>query len=290
MKQYLGVDGGGTSTSFLLFDEEGNELHHYIAKSLHFMSVGFEKMKDGFKEVREYFTDLGYDVDNFEIVMGLGGYGSDPIIRQKIDEIVLDVFPQSLLMSDSQLATVSSLGGKPGVFLISGTGSIAMYYDGENFHRQGGFGYHIGDEGSGFWIGKQILSLFTKEVDNRRERSSVYKTIMKYYSLSSPYELIAVLNNESEYRFTVASLAGVFANSEDEEVLGIFKQAGCELAAFANGFKVPKHTRIALGGSVLVKNKLVRESCISALNDGFDVFSSEHKVEYAAYLIKHNQG
>lgn len=290
MKMFLGVDGGGSSTSFLLFDHNGNEVYRYEHESLHFMSVGFDAMKSGFAKVYDHFESLGYDISNFEIVIGLGGYGADAAVRNKIDEAVHSVFPQALIMSDSKIAMISALNGNKGVYLISGTGSISMYYDGENVHRQGGFGYHLGDEGSGYWIGKKILALFTQEVDGRRPHSVVSDRIMDFFNLNSPYELIAKLNdNESRLRFVIASLAGVFGDCTDEAVLDIFKQAGKELANFANGFKINEPTKIAFGGSVLRKNDIVRKSCIESLNKCFEVFESDNKVEYTAYLIKNNK-
>lgn len=287
MTLYLGVDGGGTSTSFILYDSNGKEIESYKHQSLHFMSVGYEGMTKGFSEVKSVFKEMGYDPNTFEIVIGLGGYGADPKIREKIEAAILPVFPQATLMSDSQLAMIASLDNDKGVFLISGTGSIAMYNDGETIYRQGGYGYHIGDEGSGFWIGKKILELFTQEADGRLDRSDVSELVTEYFKLTSPYDLISKLGEEpTQYRFQVASLGGLFANSMNPHIHKIFIDAGKELAKLANGFKIHEKTKIAFGGSVLDKNELVKKSCISALNHYFDVYQSNNNVEYAAFLIK----
>lgn len=290
MKKYLGVDGGGTSTSFLLFDHDGKELDHLEFDSLHFMTVGFSNMKKGFEKVKDYFIEKGYKVEEFDIVMGLGGYGSDDQVRNQIDEVISTVFPQAKVMSDSQLAMIAALDGSKGVFLISGTGSIAMYNDGEKIHRQGGFGYQIGDEGSGFWIGKKILQLFSQQVDERIERTDVYDLTLKHFNITNPYGIIALLNeNPNEYRFRVASLAKVFSKCKDPNIDLIFQEAGRELAAIANGFKIKEKTKIAFGGSVLTHNKIVREACISALNPYFEVYEGKNKVEYAVYILRNNK-
>lgn len=62
------------------------------------------------------------------------------------------------IMSDLELAHIASFRGGPGVLLIAGSGSAALARDGRGrLRRAGGWGPLIGDEGSGFWIGKEAL-------------------------------------------------------------------------------------------------------------------------------------
>ena len=287
MKQYLGVDGGGTSTSFVLFDENGQELVQIEHSSLHFMSVNYKQMQEGFQQVKNEFINQGYNPDSFEVVMGLGGYGSDMNIRKNIEQAVLPIFPQATIMSDSQFAMMSGLNGANGIYLISGTGSIAMYNDGINIQRQGGFGYQIGDEGSSFWIGKEILKAFTKQVDLREERTEIYTKIMEHFELDNPYEIIAKINEEpSNYRYKVASLGKLFSTSKDQTIIRIFKESGIHLSELANGFKINEETKVAFGGSVLLNNQIVLNSCIENLNDNLIPFFSKNRIEYAAYILK----
>jgi hypothetical protein len=64
-----------------------------------------------------------------------------------------------VVMSDVELAYRSVLGERPGVLLLAGTGSIALARDRQGrWHRAGGLGPQKGDEGSGFWIGKEYLA------------------------------------------------------------------------------------------------------------------------------------
>lgn len=62
------------------------------------------------------------------------------------------------IMSDLELAHIAALRGGPGVLLIGGSGSAALGRDARGrLRRAGGWGPLIGDEGSGFWIGKEAL-------------------------------------------------------------------------------------------------------------------------------------
>jgi N-acetylglucosamine kinase-like BadF-type ATPase len=62
------------------------------------------------------------------------------------------------VISDAQAALLGALGGRPGVLLLAGTGSIVVGRDGRSrWSRAGGLGPLVGDEGSGFWLGREWL-------------------------------------------------------------------------------------------------------------------------------------
>jgi N-acetylglucosamine kinase-like BadF-type ATPase len=75
-------------------------------------------------------------------------------------EILTDLVPTARIIVDSdiQAASAGALGGGAGIVLIAGTGSIAMgrMPDGTTF-RYGGWGARFGDEGSGYWIGREAI-------------------------------------------------------------------------------------------------------------------------------------
>jgi N-acetylglucosamine kinase-like BadF-type ATPase len=60
------------------------------------------------------------------------------------------------VISDVELAYLERLGRVPGLLILAGTGSIALARDDRGrWHRAGGLGPKLGDEGSGYWIGKE---------------------------------------------------------------------------------------------------------------------------------------
>ena len=62
------------------------------------------------------------------------------------------------VLSDAQAALLGALGDGPGVLVLSGTGSIVVGHDGRGrWARAGGLGPLMGDEGSGFWLGREWL-------------------------------------------------------------------------------------------------------------------------------------
>ena len=93
--------------------------------------------------------------------MCLGVAGVD---REDDDQIVRGIMRRlgfrthALVVNDALVALVAGVGDDPGVVLIAGTGSIAYGVNQDGFAaRAGGWGYVLGDEGSGYWIGRQAL-------------------------------------------------------------------------------------------------------------------------------------
>lgn len=75
---------------------------------------------------------------------------------------------QARVISDVEAAYLGALGGRAGVVVIAGTGSIALARDNRSrWRRSGGLGPLLGDEGSAFWIGKEWLSV----ADHTRART-----------------------------------------------------------------------------------------------------------------------
>ena len=63
-----------------------------------------------------------------------------------------------LVTNDALIALVAAVGHAPGIVIIAGTGSIAYGRNArDEAARAGGWGYVLGDEGSGYWIGRHAL-------------------------------------------------------------------------------------------------------------------------------------
>jgi N-acetylglucosamine kinase-like BadF-type ATPase len=68
------------------------------------------------------------------------------------------------VISDAQAALLGALGERPGVLLLSGTGSIVVGRDAQSrWSRAGGLGPLVGDEGSGFWLGREWLRMAARD-------------------------------------------------------------------------------------------------------------------------------
>jgi glucosamine kinase len=62
------------------------------------------------------------------------------------------------VISDAEAAHAGALGGRDGILLLAGTGSLALGRDARGrWARAGGWGPLLGDEGSAFWLGREWL-------------------------------------------------------------------------------------------------------------------------------------
>src|SRR5262249_40861561 len=103
------------------------------------------------------------------------------------------VFPNSRVRveSDAVVAYAGAIGLMPGVLLIAGTGSIAIGRkpDGSML-RVGGWGPHFGDEGSGFWIGREAVRVALRSSD-ANEHNSFVREIASTLRVSSIQDAVA---------------------------------------------------------------------------------------------------
>jgi len=119
------------------------------------------------------------------------------------------------------------------VALISGTGCVtyAQNQQGEKTVR-GGWGYLLGDEGSGFWIGLQAIRAAIRAEDGRSPRTQFTDEIMTCLGVTTMRAAQAMIYNESIKRPQIARLTPVVmkaADQGDEIANAIVLQAAQEL-------------------------------------------------------------
>lgn len=91
------------------------------------------------------------------LVVGSRGVWT-PRERRALAREIAPLAARVAVIADAQAALLGALGERPGVLVLSGTGSIVVGRDGRGrWARAGGLGPLLGDEGSGFWLGRQWL-------------------------------------------------------------------------------------------------------------------------------------
>src|SRR5436190_16774716 len=162
--RYLGIDGGGSKTTFLLVDEYYNELSHVQSGPSNFLSVGAEAATAAISQGISSLTEPPNIV-----CAGFAGAGRSEAIAF-YREVLQSLIPgaQIIVESDAFIASIGAIGIDPGILLIAGTGSIVIGRNKERaMFRVGGWGPHFGDEGSGFWIGREAVRASLRSIDSQ---------------------------------------------------------------------------------------------------------------------------
>lgn len=86
---------------------------------------------------------------------------SSPDRREIVSNALSHIFPKAFVSVDSDLlgSAYATCGHAKGFCCVLGTGSNISFFDGENiFEGKHGLGYVLGDEGSGSWLGKVLIT------------------------------------------------------------------------------------------------------------------------------------
>ncbi|MGH7529419.1 MAG: BadF/BadG/BcrA/BcrD ATPase family protein, partial [Gemmatimonadales bacterium] len=92
---------------------------------------------------------------------------------------------------DGEIALAAAFGDGAGILVSAGTGSIAYARtpDGKQ-HRAGGYGWQLGDDGGGYWLGRRALAAAARAQDGLEESSTLLERLLVALSLDSFDDLI----------------------------------------------------------------------------------------------------
>src|ERR1039457_2294376 len=170
MKYFIGIDGGGTKTDCIITDENYNQLYSLKGGSLNLLaSSPSESSKTILQLINSCLSKLDISITQIDCI-GIGAAGAGRIEdSEKLEFNLKPLIPYSAklrVITDSEAALEGAFNGNPGCILISGTGSIIFGKDQFGMiHRCGGYGKILGDEGSGFMLGKKGLIAVAKQFD-----------------------------------------------------------------------------------------------------------------------------
>lgn len=193
MANIIGIDGGGTKTSFCLLDTIKNTKDYIKAGETNFKNIGVEeakkKMKSGLQNILEIKGLEIKDIDCF--VFGVAGCDTEKdfeTLRNILREIGIN--EKVFIYNDAKIA-FKACSNKDGIILISGTGSISFSYNKNVEKRLGGWGAEISDIGSGYWIGRRFLEDLLLYLENLYVKDIIFQLFVeKYVKDEDPFDYI----------------------------------------------------------------------------------------------------
>lgn len=95
------------------------------------------------------------------------------------------------VLADAEVALVAAFAGGPGILLNAGTGTVAWARDpGGRLHRSGGYGWQMGDEGGGYWLGRRALEAAGRAQNGREEGSTLLSRLLMALGLQQFDDLV----------------------------------------------------------------------------------------------------
>ncbi|WP_457323476.1 BadF/BadG/BcrA/BcrD ATPase family protein [Roseateles sp. P5_E11] len=161
----VGIDGGGTSTRAIVADVEGRILGRGEAGA----SALGQGAEQAWRPIGEAIAAAGVPgLALKDCALGLGLSGTGVPAQLQAFVAANPGVARFSLVTDGLVALLGAHGGQPGALLISGTGSVAEALLPDGSRRMvGGWGWQIGDEGSGAWLGQQAMKLAQAAYDSR---------------------------------------------------------------------------------------------------------------------------
>lgn len=240
--RYLGVDLGATWLRAALADENGRLLRRWRLPAVRWPAAA--------KSIRR--LRLGR-LDRLTI--GPTGVWK-PSERRDLARSLSGLAREVRVLSDVELAHEAAFDGGPGILVIAGTGSIAFGKNSKGqTRRAGGLGALLGDEGSGFWLGREAL---------RRP------ALKKFY----PETLALRLAHDVRPIRAIAALApGIMRLARHNTaarsiVIGGATQLASRALALSRSLGLKRNIPVVLHGS-LFRDRLFHDACLRRLGSRF---------------------
>ena len=270
MSIIIGVDAGGTKTTAAV-SRDGKELARETGPAGTVRPGRVLASATAISTTVRLVLSKINEVRGDRMVVGAAGVGREE--ERKALHAALraeGLAPQVRITTDIEIALQAAFGKARGIVLLAGTGSfaIARHADG-TIHRQGGYGWQMSDEGSGYWLGRAALQAVSRARDGRGPATELTAAVLRTARSNSFDELVrwSVTALPTEVAGVAAAVLEV-ARQGDQVAQALLRQSVEELA----GLVVPllpgfggKPPEVAIAGGLL-DNEPLRSMAREALS------------------------
>jgi len=173
---YLGVDGGGTKTEFLLKNADGQTVATCILGGSNPNDVGLENacavLREGAAKV---CGSIPYS--QVSLFAGIAGAGSGDHGENMTKYLRTMGFASAVCGSDAMNAVAAALGDRDGMITIMGTGNVTFVQKDGQLHKIGGFNYLFDEGGSGFTLGRDAIAYGLRAEERGEPTGVLYELV-----------------------------------------------------------------------------------------------------------------
>ncbi len=227
-ERILGVEGGGTKTSWVLVEHDADAFRAIEQGKLppsNFRLTSPERLRAIFQQMPAATDRVG---------MFLAGCATEDD-RRLLAKLSAEVWSTARIAvgSDRDSGLAAALGKADGIAVNAGTGASVTGRRGERLEKAGGWGHILGDAGGGYFLSLQALRFILREYDLHRGEAQFTASILRALALNSRDDLVRWAQTAD--KLEVASLAPVVfeaATNGDEHVMKIIEEGAGVLSEY----------------------------------------------------------
>jgi N-acetylmuramic acid 6-phosphate etherase len=283
-EKILGVEGGGTKTSWVLVERTPSELR--ILDQGRLPPANFRLATPD--ELRGIFRELPKEISRAGVFLAGCGTEED---RHSLTRLCAETWPPAKIVvgSDRDSGLAAALGGGDGIVVNAGSGSSITGRRDKRIENAGGWGHILGDIGGGYYLSLQALRLILREYDLHRGEVQFTTKILRALSLNNLDELVRWAQTAD--KMEVAMLAPVVfeaAAGGDARVMEIIEEGARVLCEYTEAVATRLHVlapKVVLLGGLFqrdsIYNHAFRRRLKKALPDA-RVANSERAPEFGS--------
>ncbi len=278
MKIIAGLDGGGTKTRILIESLDGSFSEEKGFGAFNLNGIGVEAFQNLLEDITAYLDSKG---ECIALCIGASG-----ISNKKATSMIKEHFSSSpiknwKLVGDHIIALHGALNGKEGIIVVCGTGSVTVGRNAKGeYARSGGWGHLIGDEGSGYGLGRDAFFAITKDIDGYGKKTLLTSLVGEKLNLRSRDDIISYVYSGD--KSAVAALSPIVEEAflaGDSIAADIIKKNACCIVDNIEcvvGKLQLTFGRVALHGGVVNNETCMRREIISLMKKRLPYFSCIH--------------
>ncbi|MEZ4668062.1 MAG: BadF/BadG/BcrA/BcrD ATPase family protein [Anaerolineae bacterium] len=203
------------------------------------------------------------------VCAGIAGSSSSDSSGDWLRRALHDVVPQArvIISGDAEVALVGAHGAACGVMVMAGTGSVAYGINRQGKHaRAGGYGFLLGDEGSGYWLGREAIAAVVRIFYEKEAPTRLTELVVSTLGVKAPdYVIEWMYANRADRNKIIASLAQPLlecAGEGDAAAVDIVERGATALSQLVNSIlrQLDDTTLpVAFGGSILTRSAVMSE-------------------------------
>jgi len=263
---FLGIDGGGSKTTAMLCNAQGNVAAQAQAGSLNYRALGYEAARASLRDI----------ISQLSVPIKAAFIGNAALAEaaplEEIYALTEGILEAKYIGMDSDLSIALEAMRSPGpcAVVIAGTGSMAAGRAGEGqpILHAGGWGWLLGDEGSGFHMGWEGLRAALRGYEGSGPATALTQAMCGHYGARQPEDLLDIFYNPNKKHNEIAAFAKYVMDIHEDAVgQAIVRRCAADLAETARALlrKLPEDTQVGLWGGAFERCCAYREAFVHAL-------------------------